>query len=71
MNRIPNRIETVDDDVAEVLRRKTPAERLAIAHGMWSFARSMLLSSLRGKHPDWTEQRLHEEAARRMSHGAG
>jgi len=70
MTRVTNHIETVDDDVAEVLRRKSPAERLAIGHAMWSFARSMLLNMLRSRHPDWTEERLHQEVARRMSHGA-
>ena len=32
-------MEIVDDRVAEILRSKSPAERLAIADGMWRFAR--------------------------------
>ncbi len=64
------RLEMVDDDIAAVLRTKTEAERLAIAFGMWSFARRTVLEVLRGEHPDWDEPRILREAARRLSHGA-
>ena len=64
------RIEAVDDDLAEVLRRKTGAERLLIASRMFSSARQMLLSMLREEHPDWDEHQIIREAARRLSHGA-
>jgi hypothetical protein len=63
-------IESVDDDVAAILRQKTPAERLAIAFGMWRSARKMLTSMLRGQHPDWSNHEVDAEVARRMSHGA-
>lgn len=53
-----------------VLREKTPAERLAIAHGMWSHARRMILLIVRTEHPDWTAQQVNQEVARRLSHGA-
>jgi len=53
-----------------VLRRKTGAERLRIASGMYSRARGMLIRHLRAEHPDWDEQRVNQEAARRLSHGA-
>lgn len=63
-------IEVVDDRMAEVLRGKTGAERLAIAFGLYSSARRMLISALRSEHPDWTEEQINAEAARRLSHGA-
>jgi hypothetical protein len=63
-------IEVVDDRMAEVLRGKTGAERLAIAFGLYSSARRMLISALRSKHPDWDEEQIDAEAARRLSHGA-
>jgi Rv0078B-related antitoxin len=63
-------IEVVDDIVAEILRRKTPAERLAIADGMWRFARVMIRAIVAREHPDWSEDEINRQVARRMSHGA-
>lgn len=66
----PRHIEVVDDRMAEILRRKSGAERLRIAFGLFSSARRMLLSMLRTEHPDWSEEQVIGEAARRLSHGA-
>lgn len=65
-----NRIEVVDDAMAEVLKSKTPAERIAIGFGLWTSARNMLLSHLGSTHPEWDEERLNKEVAKRLSHGA-
>jgi hypothetical protein len=70
MRSINPRFEIMDDQMAEVLRQKTPAERLAISHGMWRFARDLLRSALRSQHPEWSEEQIHQETARRLSHGA-
>ena len=70
MNARNLRIEAVDREMAEVLRRKTPAERLAIASGLWRSARVLLTNNLRSLHPDWDEARLQQEVVRRLSHGA-
>ena len=59
-------IEVVDDEMAQVLRSKTGAERIQIANGMFLSARQMMLSMLRAEHSDWTEQQGNEEAARRL-----
>jgi hypothetical protein len=67
---LPERIEMVDDAMAEVFRAKTGAERLRIASDLFVFARRMLLSHLRTQHPDWSDERINREAARRLSHGA-
>ena len=66
----PGQIEVVSDEMAEVYRRMTPAERWAVACGMFSSARRMILSHLRTEHPNWDDCRIREEAARRLSHGA-
>jgi hypothetical protein len=63
-------IEVIDEDMARIIRAKTGAERLRMASMMYSNARRMLLSHLRAEHSDWDEQRVHQEAARRLSHGA-
>jgi len=63
-------IEVMNDDMAEILRSKTSAERLEIAFGMWRSARNMLITMLGSQHPDWSPERVAAEAARRLSHGA-
>jgi hypothetical protein len=68
--RPPISFEVIDDEMAKVIRAKSGAERLRIASGMYASARRMLLSHLRAEHPDWDEQRIIREAARRLSHEA-
>lgn len=63
-------IEVVDEAMAEVLRRKSPAERIAIGFEMWSSAIKMLTAHLKSSHPDWSVEEVQREVARRMSHGA-
>lgn len=62
-------IEAVDQAMAEVLRRKTPAERLAIVFGIWESVRTMLLTQLAERHPERSPEEIRREVARRMSHG--
>src|SRR4051812_48463538 len=50
------RIEVMDDEMAPVYRRKTPAERLAVAHGLWRYARVRLEAAVKWQHPDWDNQ---------------
>ena len=65
----PGQIEVVDDAVAEILRRKTPAERLAIAFALWTSTRDMLRVHLKKSHPEWNDEMVNREVARRLSHG--
>lgn len=67
----PRRIEVIDDEMAEMLRAKTGAERLQIASGLFASARRMIASQLAAEHPDWDAARVQEETARRLLHGAG
>ena len=64
-------VEVIDDEVAEIYRGMTEAERLQIAFGMWRSARRMVTSAVRSEHPDWTESQITEEVALRLSHGHG
>jgi hypothetical protein len=66
---LPASFEVIDDEMAQVIRDKTGAERLQIASGMFHSARQMILSHLRAEHPDWDESRIQQEAARRLSGG--
>jgi hypothetical protein len=66
----PRNFEVLDDEMARVYRAMSGAERLKIASDMYRSARLMIASHLGAEHPDWDEQRLREETARRLSHGA-
>ncbi len=61
-----NHIEIVSDDMVEILRRKTPQERLRMVHDMWNTARKRIYHSLRGQHPDWGHEQVMGEASKRM-----
>ena len=62
-------IEVVDDAMAEVLRYKTPAERIHIGFRLWTSAYNMLMTHLKKTHPEWNPEKLKKEVARRLSHG--
>ncbi|KPJ58513.1 MAG: hypothetical protein AMJ42_03140 [Deltaproteobacteria bacterium DG_8] len=63
-------LEIIDDTMAQVLRDKTPQQRLAIAFSMWNSAKIQLINYLRSQHSDWNEEMIKKEVARRLSHGA-
>ncbi|MBI1821923.1 MAG: hypothetical protein HY036_02800 [Nitrospirae bacterium] len=63
-------IEVVDDAMAEVLRRKTPAERIKIGFDIWISAHQMLMTHLKSTHPDWNTEQIQKEVAGRFLHGA-
>lgn len=62
--------EILSDDLAAILRAKTPAERLAMAFAMWQFACGLIERTARFEHPEWSEAELRAHVAERMSHGA-
>jgi hypothetical protein len=63
-------IEVMDDIQAEILKKKTPAERIRIGASFWTSAFGMLTAHLRSIHPEWSEETVRREVARRLSHGA-
>lgn len=65
----PGQIEAVDDVMAEILRRKTPLERIEIGFKLWTSARKMLTAHLKSSHPDWDDKQISKEVAKRLSHG--
>ena len=68
--RLPNQIEMIDDQMAEIIKQKSPAERLAIAHSMWRMARDTMRSFIAQQNPNWTSEQIDREVASRISHGA-
>ena len=69
-SRFPSGLVIVDDTVARILAQKTVAERIAMADGFWRSARKLVWAMLSRDHPDWTEEEIRREVARRMSRGA-
>ncbi len=63
------RWESVSPEMAEILRQKTGAERLEIAHGLWRMAYKFCTQSVMNQHPTWTEEQVRREVAWRMSGG--
>jgi hypothetical protein len=65
----PKRIEFPDDAMVEILRRKTPAERLAIAFQCNRMMRLRLAGHFQTRHPDWTAEQINRAVATRMLDG--
>ncbi len=70
MHFAPRNLELLDDAMAQVLREKTVAQRLAIGNSLWIYARDLMQSVLRQEHPEWSDEEIQRQVARRMSHGA-
>lgn len=62
--------DNLDPAMVEVLRTKSPLERIAMADSMWRAARNQILLVLHAQHPDWTEAQIQRETASRLSYGA-
>ncbi|MDB5390947.1 MAG: hypothetical protein JWM11_6593 [Planctomycetaceae bacterium] len=62
-------VEVMDPMVAEIMRKKTPVERLAIAFNMWNTARVILRGAIKSEHEDWTAEEVNREIAKRISGG--
>jgi hypothetical protein len=63
------RIEVVDPDMAAVLRKKTPAEKIAMVGAAHRTARMLIEASVRRQHPDWDATTIAREVARRLLRG--
>jgi len=67
--RLPT-IEVIDDQTAAMWRGKSGAQRLQVATLMFRSARTFIFHAVRQAHPEWTDQQVHRETAKRISHGA-
>lgn len=64
-------IEVLDDAQAEVLRHKTPAQRVEMICASNRTMRLLIEGHLRSRHPDWADKQIQSEIARRMALGTG
>ncbi len=69
MSDLLQKFEMIDNTMAEILRHKTEVERLRIAGRIWKSARVIVRGAIRTEHPEWTDQQVNHEIARRISHG--
>ena len=58
----------MDDATADILRQMTEVERLAIGARMWNTARALLREAIFTEHPEWDEDCINREIAKRISH---
>ena len=65
-----NSFEIVDRQMADVLRKKTEAERLQIAWGMWRSARRMVTRIVKQQMAAASVEDIERQVARRMSGAA-
>jgi len=65
----PGQIEVVDEAVAKILRTKTPAERVAMASAAHRTAWQLIEARIRSQNPDWTDEQIQAEVARRLTRG--
>jgi hypothetical protein len=63
-------IDVIDDTMVDIYKQKSSFERLKIAFGLWNSARTQLYHNLRSLWPDWDEEKIRREIAKRISHGA-
>jgi hypothetical protein len=63
-------IDIIDDIMVDIYKHKSPSERLRIAFGLWNSARTQLFHNLRSLWPDWDQDKIKREIAKRISDGA-
>lgn len=63
-------MELLDPAVVEVFRGKTVSERMAMCFEANRTMRLRVAGYLRSRHPDWDEETIGREIARRMSGGS-
>ncbi len=61
------RIEVLDEAMVEVFLAKTPAQRVAMVFDAERTMRLMLEAQVRSRHPDWDDEQVLREIARRWN----
>lgn len=64
-----DRIETLDPAMVEVLKSKTPAERVEMVAAANRTARILAAAGARYLHPDWDDEQIQAEVVRRVTGG--
>jgi hypothetical protein len=61
-------IESPDEVMVEIYKKKSPQERIKIASDMWESARQQIFSVIRSLHPDWQTEQINKETIKRLAH---
>ena len=61
-----NHIKIVSDEMVEILRRKTPLERLVMGERMFWQARRLAVMAIKNSHPEWSDKEINRDVVRRM-----
>ena len=64
------RFEAMDQEYAAILKEKSPAERIAMVLEANRMGRILAECGVRYLHPEWSDEKVGAEVARRMLHGA-
>ena len=59
----------MDDAVADVQRNMTPAQKLQLVFAANRAMRLRIEGALRTWHPDWSDEQISREVARKMTRG--
>jgi hypothetical protein len=59
-------IERLDPKLVEVYRSWSPEKRMKVGSDQMLFVRAFLRSAVTDKHPDWNEDEIQREIARRI-----
>lgn len=59
------RTRVIDDETAEMLRKKTPTERIAMCFELTRLFRLRLYKHYQGLHPDWDEKQVLRAVAQK------
>jgi hypothetical protein len=62
------RMEIVDPAMVAVMQKMTPAEKYSAVNAMWCSAHDMIRNLLEAEHPEWSQEQMNQEMARRMLH---
>lgn len=63
-------IEVVDDVMVNVLRDKTPAQKIEMISAANRTARTLMAAGIRQRHPIWDEEQIAAAVLRRLLGGA-
>ena len=61
------RIEVMDDMAAEVMRKKTGAQRLQIVDDLFVTTQMLIETNVRDRHPEWSARQVSEAIAKRIA----
>ena len=49
---------TIEEIETAILRRMTPAQKLAVMHTLWRQAWNLKVAGVRMQHPEWTSEQV-------------